>query len=243
MASKKLDFNWSPNGFPFWEAIRQQCGATLQQAKFACALSRGMTQSGAAREAEYFHEDGDYKKAGSRTAKTQIIRKMVALANGEPMPDDEVVDADARRKIYSKYANSGDPNVAMRACELLDKWETAQRAADLNEQREGADQSFLTAVKVAPIFGCAALAEMYLERHKSLPFNSEQFRRLSPMIANLFPAQWAGWRERLKGHERTMDSLAAGELPDEFFGAEKPEEKPAETVLPDSPIEEESSDA
>ncbi len=136
--SKKLDqpvnFEWGEKHRDYWLGLAASCGASDQQAKFAYAISTGMSQAAAARWA-YGYKD-DARSRGYALARTKRVTTLLTLAeaDGWQSPHDHVSEED-KQKLLNSLMRSGDPAVRLRAIELSDKRRVAAEEATRAEQQ------------------------------------------------------------------------------------------------------------
>jgi hypothetical protein len=219
-----LSFDWSPWGRDNWKAWGEAAKCTRVQIRYAALRWRGVTETEAARRALLRIPETvkAFQQAAYRLEVSKGVNRLLDSVNDQmgrgvgPMGREEM-----RQRLTNLIRGGGDP-LMIKGCEALLKMDADDRERAREARESGTDAAFLAAAQAAPIFGAVCLSEMYLTRHGSLPFSSDQFRRLAPMIATVHETVWAGWRARLRGHEETMDALAAGELPAEFYDEDPP---------------------
>src|SRR5689334_9149721 len=77
------EFNWGDLGEKWWREAGTKFKASEKQIRIACALSRGCTNSGAAREAGYGGDENSIRQAAYKAVRGTAVRNMLALAKAE----------------------------------------------------------------------------------------------------------------------------------------------------------------
>src|SRR5262249_40957872 len=125
-------FNWGPLGEAWWRAAGETVGATELQTKFACSRHQGSSATAAARAAGYARSPGRIRELASRTAKTEPVRELLALAAAEGKPGGQApVDGDEARAILSEMIRGNDPGLRIRSIEALMR--LSERQAELGK--------------------------------------------------------------------------------------------------------------
>jgi hypothetical protein len=212
-------FDWSPWGRDRWQAWGRSAKCRARQIRYCASRWRGVSELESARRAGYLTTTNDeaarqqaFHAENSKGVRALLamVEELVGKGTG-PLSDAE------GRLLLTEQARFGDGSVRIAAIKALREMDDRDRSREREERARSADEAFLVAVKSAPVFGVPALAEMYLEKHKSLPFGSPVFRRLAVLIADMHSGTWRAWKLRLPGHEDEMDLLAAAEWPDEAY--------------------------
>jgi hypothetical protein len=204
-------YNWAPLGRSFWARAALECNGTPLQARFACAKTRGLNHSAAAREAGVARAA---KSIGFELSKNPKVVAMLAMAATagkvrpskleDARPDGEMTGAEAK-SILTDIARSSDPVLKIRAVEALGK------IIDQEEQRDrrelSLDQAFEAAHKAAGKFGAQFLVEAFFQTHRSLPWSCEPFTRLVSDLAAAFPDRWRHYQDHLPGHRLKFEEV------------------------------------
>ena len=143
---KPQHFDWG-EALPesWWRSKGEMLGADERELKFAAALTRGATKYQAAYEAGYSPgnpaKSQSMRCAGSRAAKNNCVRKLIALAQAElsgTAGNGEMTPEELRQRLTG-LARHPDPKVALPAIQYLEKIErdrqreTSDPQATLNE--------------------------------------------------------------------------------------------------------------
>lgn len=188
------EFDWSPLGEAFWTEAAKTTGASDRQVKFACARHRGMTATGAARAAGYGGEAASIRQSGARTAKSDTIMNLLALAAAEAGGGDEgIVGTGEAKRILSRLARGSDPSVRIKALDSLHKLETIER-----DRRHGPDDDGLSVWRfardlIAESNGHGGRAAAYfLADLMGPPRNWPLLHDLHTAVTREDPAAWEG---------------------------------------------------
>jgi hypothetical protein len=134
------EIEWGELGESWWREAGANCHATEQQIIFALHRHQGMTQTGAAKAANYSGDDATLRQAGHRAAHSTAVCGLLSMAKAETGkgPDGNVTLVEAKQ-ILSRLARGSDPNVRIKAIETLAKIEREERELNMREAENGTD--------------------------------------------------------------------------------------------------------
>lgn len=208
------DFDWQPLGMAWWLDAARQFGASDRQTRFAAAKFRNCSNTQAAREAGYQSaEPGQLRTTAHRLSKSNIVAKLLAFAAAESGGTgyDGNVSRDEAKGILSRLARQSDPNIKIRACEQLAKFDEADRqsrAANKDPDPENVARQILSC---SPAFGPIVIADTFFNQEKQI-WGMPLLKQLAPLLKRDHPSAWDRYRASLKSdRDRTdFDALANG---------------------------------
>jgi hypothetical protein len=215
--AEQIDFDWSPLGRAFWEEAQKTTGASDEQTRFAVGRFRGMSATGAARDAGYAGEGVTLRQAGHRAAKSTKVMELLALASVEGGIDG-TVDAKEARQILSRLARGSDPSVRIRALEALAKMDEAARGPIENYNLWRPDRYIVEWLTVFPApFAPLVAGLMALFPGKIAPgagnfLVAPLVNALAPYIREMYPDVWKVVREGWKSDPQWLAELERAPL-------------------------------
>jgi hypothetical protein len=142
----KPPFDWGPLPEKWYREVGSDRGADDRPIMFAAAVVRGASHTLAAYEAGYSPcsdpKGVAMRNAGLRASRTGVVRDIIAMAMKELGIGDDEADDDfdeaARHRALVRMAKHGDPNIKLRAMDLLAKEDEREakereRTADMRE--------------------------------------------------------------------------------------------------------------
>jgi hypothetical protein len=207
-------FDWGQIPYETWMEFARMAGADERHAKFAAAKFRHCTNTEAARQAGFgTANDQSTRSEGYRVSRSNKINQILALAAAEAGGGcDGTLDKREARGILTAMARTSDPNVRIKAIELLNKLEREEAEANVKPE-ENLEQTCASLICCVTTQGAGAF--MALESFinsggfiGSYPFLAET----APIIARYYPTEWFKWRAKEKQQWVTdfLDKAAAG---------------------------------
>jgi hypothetical protein len=131
-------FDWGSLGQSWWEETGEECRASPQQIRFACARHQGSTRSRAAALANYSGDADALRSAGSRADDSKAVQDLLTLASAAEAgtTDNPVTIHEAKIKV-GKLVRSIDPTIALKASELFVKLEVAEKSRGESPSDDG----------------------------------------------------------------------------------------------------------
>lgn len=208
------EFDWTPYGrskFEEWGAVAK---ARPGQVRFFAARLRGCPPLEAYRQAGYeASNDNSAKVQAQKVDTSQAVQRLRKIVEAQAGDRSGPVTVNEAKLILSEFSRTADANARVQAIKALQVLNAEEAQREAAEKARSAEEIFPAALKMAPDFGVAFAAELYLRKHGCLPFASAAFMRLGPIIPHCFPDQWRQWKEGLPGHEAAFAALEAGDLP------------------------------
>jgi hypothetical protein len=187
------EFDWGSLGESWWTDASTSIGADLRQAKFACCVHRGCSNTEAARQAGYSpgNEEG-MRAEGYRVSRSNKVLSLLALANAETGtgPDGTVDKAEAKR-ILSSLARGSDPAVRIRAIEQLQRMEEQERASAAEEGPIDPIKSVAELCETSPLFAAFIIANNNVRPAPDFILKSFPSAALAAMRGSAFTVSWS----------------------------------------------------
>jgi hypothetical protein len=207
------EFDWNPLGESWWIDTAKQLGATPRQAKFACAKTRGCSNTESARQAGYGSgtDDQNLRSTGYRLSRSNMVGRLLALASGAGSGYDGAVDRDEARRILSNLARGSDPAIRIRSIEGLQKLDEADRQQQAAKEEPTLEDIARSMLEHSPEYAPVILADLVFKEGGQiwgLPF----MEQLAPILKRDFPVAWEKYRAAMGQAEwRTeFESLSNG---------------------------------
>jgi hypothetical protein len=197
-------------GEQWWRDAGAQFNASEQQIRFAVAKFAGMSNAGAARSAGYGGEESSIRQSGYKAFRTTAVQNMLAFAAAESKGGvSGDVDSAESRRILSKLARGSDPSIRIRAIEMINKLDVAERAVRMPTRTPA--QISAEIIAMSPEYAPIMLADLHFRKAGSI-FGLALLPELAPVLARNFPKAWLEFRKAVKIPERLaeLDRLANG---------------------------------
>jgi hypothetical protein len=212
-----MTFDYGSIPYETWKEFAATVGADERHLKFAAAKFRGCTNTQAAREAGFGPGGGTSTRSeGYRVARSNKINQLLALAAAEAGGGyDGTLSKQEGRSILTAMARGSDPQVRIKAIELLHKMEEKEAALNATKPEESLEENLAALITLVPEQGAGAFLALSGFIHAggfigSFPFLAE----IAPLLSRHYPGDWQRWRAREKHQWVTdfLDKAAAGPL-------------------------------
>lgn len=211
---EKDNFDWGQLPYEWWIETGKTVGADIRHCKFAAVKHRGGTNTEAARLAGFGGgTEGSTRSEGYRVARSNKVNQLLALAAAEAGGGyDGTLTKQGSRSILTAMARGSDPQVRIKAIELLNKLEREEAAANVKPE-ENLEETLATLIRIVPEEGAGSFLALSAFINSGGFIGSYTFlAETAPIIARYYPTEWFKWRAKEKQPWVTdfLDKAAAG---------------------------------
>jgi hypothetical protein len=207
-------FDWGQLPMDWWLQTALEIGADERHAKFAAAKFRNCSNTEAARLSGFGTGGAESQRSeGYRVARSNKVNQLLALASAQAGggPDGSLTRSEARG-ILTAMARGSDPQIRIKAIELLSKMDREeQEAGPSDDAIDPKEEARLLSIEIPQMGVGAALALTAWARHFGHLMSFPYLREVLPVFVTNFPDDWKRLLEKHSPDERAfLDGFAAG---------------------------------